>query len=71
MTTRPAPATGLFTAALLAACGLLQAPAMAASQDALPAAVQVPAGHKVAWETVGTGDITYECRAKAGAKEVE
>lgn len=34
------------------------------SQASLPAAVQVPAGHKVAMETVGTGDITYECRAK-------
>lgn len=35
-------------------------------QSALPAAVQVPAGHRVAMETVGAGDITYECRAKAG-----
>ncbi|MDH0092469.1 DUF3455 domain-containing protein [Achromobacter mucicolens] len=69
MTTRPTPATGLFTVALLAASAMLQAPAMAASQDALPAAVQVPAGHKVAWETVGTGEITYECRAKADAKD--
>jgi hypothetical protein len=34
-------------------------------QHALPAAVQVPAGHQVAWETVGIGQITYECRAKA------
>ena len=34
-------------------------------QAMLPAAVQVPAGHKVAMETVGTGDITYECRGKA------
>jgi hypothetical protein len=31
----------------------------------LPAAVQVPAGNRVAMETVGAGDITYECRAKA------
>ncbi len=36
-------------------------------QSALPAAVQVPAGNKVFWETVGVGEITYECRAKAGA----
>lgn len=43
-------------------------PSMAAfSQAALPAAVQVPAGHVVALETVGSGDITYECRDKAGA----
>jgi hypothetical protein len=34
------------------------------SQSDLPAAVQVPAGHKVAMETVGIGQITYECRAK-------
>lgn len=70
MISRPNPASGLSAAALLAACGLLQAsPAMAASQDALPAAVQVPAGHKVAWETVGRGEITYECRAKADVKD--
>ena len=35
-------------------------------QDALPAAVQVPAGNRVAMETVGVGEITYECKAKAG-----
>ena len=34
------------------------------SQANLPATVQVPAGHKVVMETVGAGDITYECRAK-------
>jgi hypothetical protein len=34
-------------------------------QDSLPAAVQVPAGHQVAIETVGSGEISYECRAKA------
>ena len=34
------------------------------SQAELPAAVQVPAGHKVAMETVGVGQITYECKAK-------
>jgi hypothetical protein len=37
---------------------------MGYSQDSLPAAVQVPAGHKVTMETVGVGQITYECRAK-------
>ena len=35
------------------------------SQASLPDAVKVPAGHTVAMETVGAGDITYECRAKA------
>lgn len=34
------------------------------SQAELPAAIQVPAGHQVAMETVGVGQITYECRAK-------
>ena len=34
------------------------------SQDGLPAAVHVPAGNKVALETVGAGDITYECKVK-------
>lgn len=36
------------------------------SQASLPDAVKVPAGHRVAMETVGVGEITYECRAKAG-----
>jgi hypothetical protein len=40
---------------------------MAYSQDALPAPVQVPAGNKVAMETVGVGEITYQCREKQGA----
>src|SRR5574343_1228052 len=39
-----------------------QAPAF--NQAQLPAAVQVPAGNRVAMETVGSGQITYECRAK-------
>jgi hypothetical protein len=34
------------------------------SQADLPAAVQVPAGHRVVFETAAAGDITYECRAK-------
>jgi hypothetical protein len=37
------------------------------SQEGLPAAVQVPAGNKVAMETVGAGEITYQCREKQGA----
>jgi hypothetical protein len=35
------------------------------SQAAVPDPVKVPDGHKVAMETVGVGEITYECRAKA------
>lgn len=53
--------------AIAAACGSApMAPAMY-SQAALPAAVQVPTGHRVVLETVGAGDITYECREKANA----
>jgi hypothetical protein len=35
------------------------------SQASLPDAVKVPAGHRVSWEVVGVGEITYECKAKA------
>ena len=55
---------------LLAACA--SQPMMAAkpfNQSALAAAVQVPAGHAVALETVGAGTITYECRAKANTTD--
>ena len=48
---------------LLAACGSMSTAPMY-SQDGLPAAVQVPAGNKVAMETVGVGEITYQCNAK-------
>lgn len=48
---------------LLAACGSMSKAPMY-SQDGLPAAVQVPAGNKVAMETVGVGEITYQCNAK-------
>ncbi len=69
MTTRPLfVSTALAAAALLSACAgtMVAAPPMAAySQDTLPAAVQVPAGHRVAMEAVGAGEITYECREKA------
>lgn len=60
-------AVALAAAALLTACGT-GAPSAAGtmfSQDSLPAAIQVPAGNRVAMETVGVGEITYECRDKA------
>lgn len=54
----------LFGTALLTACSAMAAPF---SQAELPPSIQVPAGHSVAWETVGMGDITYECKqAKSG-----
>jgi hypothetical protein len=53
--------------ALLAGC----ASAPMFSQEGMPAAVQVPAGNMVALETVGVGQITYECRAKKDAAGFE
>lgn len=54
-------------AALLAASSAIAAKPF--SQADLPPSIQVPAGHSVAWETVGIGDITYECKAaKSGEK---
>jgi Protein of unknown function (DUF3455) len=35
------------------------------SQAALPAAVQVPAGHTVTMQTMATGELTWQCRPKA------
>ncbi|MCW5649505.1 MAG: DUF3455 domain-containing protein [Ramlibacter sp.] len=59
-------ALAVAAASLLGACA--SSPMMKSfDQSALPPAVQVPAGHRVFWETVGVGDITYECRAKANA----
>jgi len=54
-------------AALLSACSSM-APAMPMFvQDSLPDTIKVPAGNRVALETVGVGEITYECRDKANA----
>ena len=56
--------------ALLSACA--SSPTMTTfSQSSLPDAVKVPAGHKVALESVGIGQITYECRAKKDAAGFE
>lgn len=52
-------------AVLLSACGSMDSKSSQYSQDGLPDAVKVPAGNKVALETVGAGEITYECRDKA------
>lgn len=45
----------------------VMAPKAVFSQDKLADAVKVPAGNKVKSEMVGSGLITYECRAKAAA----
>ena len=52
--------------ALAATCLLVNVPAAYAQTD-LPDTIKVPDGHKIALETVGTGEITYECRDKANA----
>jgi hypothetical protein len=58
----------LAVSAVLTAC--TSAPlAPPFSQASLPAAVQVPAGNKVSLETVGVGEITYACRAKANSTD--
>lgn len=48
----------------LAVCAAISAPLAHAAMD-LPDSIKVPDGHKIALETVGVGEITYECRAKA------
>ena len=60
--------SSVLAVSVLTACGSMSPmKPMAApmySQASLPAAVQVPAGNKVAMETVGVGDITYQCNPK-------
>ncbi|HSW17561.1 MAG TPA: DUF3455 domain-containing protein [Ramlibacter sp.] len=58
-------ALALSTAALLAACASPAKPMKSFDGASLPAPVQAPAANKVALETVGVGQITYQCRAKA------
>lgn len=64
---RKALSTALAASALtsiLAACASAPMLAPMYDQAALPDAVKVPTGNKVAMETVGVGEITYECRDK-------
>jgi len=58
-------ALAVASLAALAACSGMGAKPTMYSQAMLPDPVKVPAGHVVAMETVGAGDITYECRVKA------
>ncbi len=53
----------VFTGLILSACSTTPM----YSQQSLPSEVQVPAGHRVVMQTVGSGEITYECRAKKDA----
>jgi Protein of unknown function (DUF3455) len=66
----PMKSTLIFSAAalsLLSACGSMSPAKPMFSQAALPDAVKVPTGQKVTMETVGVGEITYECREKQAA----
>jgi hypothetical protein len=53
----------LIATAVLALSGGV-ATAQNFDQSSVATAVQVPAGHRVAMQTVGAGSITYECRVK-------
>ena len=53
--------------ALFCLTALLAAAPAAFAQTGLPDSIKVPDGHKVALETTGVGEITYECRDKASA----
>ena len=57
----------IATAAVLSACA--SSPMMMKPVDnaALPEAVRAPAGSKQMMTTTGVGELTYECREKAGA----
>ena len=55
----------IAAAGLLGACSSMGSAPMASSQSGLPDTIKVPAGNHLAWETTGTGEITYECRDKA------
>ena len=56
----------IAAASVLGACGVLGLQA-SFDQGTLPDAVKVPAGNKVVLESVGVGEITYECRDKKDA----
>lgn len=59
----------LLTALGAVACSHL-ATGPAVDNASLPESVRVPAGHRQTLHTVGRGEITYECRAKADASSV-
>ena len=44
---------------------VLLSSSLAHASGTLPDSIKVPDGHKVALETTGVGEITYECRDKA------
>lgn len=60
-------ASAVSAVLLLSACGATMPMQPLFDQSGLPASIQVPAGNKVALQTVGVGEITYECRDKAAS----
>ncbi|MES2887275.1 MAG: DUF3455 domain-containing protein [Pseudomonadota bacterium] len=65
MNLRPALLSAAAAMALLSTACSTAPSAKPMMMADVPEAVKVPAGHKVVLETVGAGQITYECRAKA------
>lgn len=53
-----------LAASALIASGLMFS-ALAHANSSVPDSIKVPEGHKVAMETTGVGQITYECKDKA------
>lgn len=62
-----APIGIITSAVLLTACGSMDKSQQQFNPMSVPESVRVPAGNKIAWETTGRGQITYECRDKANA----
>lgn len=56
-----------FAGCAFAVSALFASASAVHAQSELPESVQVPEGHEVTMETRGVGEITYECRDKAGA----
>ena len=56
----------IATAAVLSACASSPMMMKAVDNAALPEAVRAPAGSKQMMATTGVGELTYECREKAG-----
>lgn len=60
---------GLFATAMLTACGTMASKPMTYSQAGLPASIQVPAGNKVAWETVGMAWVPTPAKCGSAVPE--
>lgn len=54
-------------AVLVSACSANTMKSAEMMPMSMPTTIQVPMGHAVAMETVGVGELTYECRPKKGS----